>query len=213
VGWKITDPATFLPKFAGNDDPIAEAEKRLSDQLGNFDRAIVGKHPLSDFVSATDNGTNLANIENEILTAIRNQVSSNHWGIEVKFLGFKKLQLPESVTQSVFDRMKSEREILSKKSASEGEAEASKIRSEAELRAANLVSDAQSEAVRIKAEGEAKATESLRTFEQNPELARFLFELNALEGSLKERSILVFDQHTTPFDLFRNVSTNLVKPK
>ena len=57
-------------------------------------------------------------------------------------------------------------------------------------------------------QGEAEAAKSLAVFQQNPELASFLFRLNALEGSLKERSILVFDQHTPPFDLFRGGSTN-----
>jgi len=42
-------------------------------------------------------------------------------------------------------------------------------------------------------------------------LASFIFRLNALENSLKDRSILIFDQHTPPFDLFRSVSTNLLK--
>src|SRR5512135_695438 len=29
VGWKITDPTAFFPKFAGTSDPIAEAERGL----------------------------------------------------------------------------------------------------------------------------------------------------------------------------------------
>jgi len=41
-------------------------------------------------------------------------------------------------------------------------------------------------------------------------LASFIFRLNALESSLKERSTLIFDQQTPPFDLFRGASTNLL---
>ena len=37
------------------------------------------------------------------------------------------------------------------------------------------------------------------------------FRLNALEASLKERSTLIFDQRTPPFDLFGGVSTNLFR--
>ena len=65
-------------------------------------------------------------------------------------------------------------------------------------------------ATQIKGAGEAEAAKSLAVFQQNPELASFIFRLNALEDSLKERSILIFDQHTPPFDLFRGASTNLV---
>ena len=43
------------------------------------------------------------------------------------------------------------------------------------------------------------------------ELAKFLFGLTALEGSLKDRSILIFDQTTPPFNLFGGASTNLLK--
>ena len=56
----------------------------------------------------------------------------------------------------------------------------------------------------------AEAAKSLAVFQQNPELASFLFRLNALEGSLKERSTLIFDQHTSPFNLFGAGSTNLL---
>src|SRR6266704_6931320 len=58
VGWKITEPTNFFPKFAGSPDPITEAEHGLERLLGNAKTAVVGKHRLSDFVSATDNGTN-----------------------------------------------------------------------------------------------------------------------------------------------------------
>lgn len=97
VGWKITQPQVFFPRFAGNPDPIAEAQKVLEPILGQHKNAAVGNHPLSDFVSATDNGTNFLAIEKEILEAVQNQVRSQNYGLDVTFLGFKKLQLPESV--------------------------------------------------------------------------------------------------------------------
>jgi hypothetical protein len=36
-----------------------------------------------------------------------------------------------------------------------------------------------------------------------------VFRLNALEGSLKEKSVLVFDRNTPPFDLFQGSWTNV----
>ena len=35
---------------------------------------------------------------------------TNNFGIKLEFLGFKKIGLPENVTQTVFDRMKNERQ-------------------------------------------------------------------------------------------------------
>ena len=217
VGWKITQPTNFFPKFAGSPNPIFEAEKVLERLVGQAKSAVVGNHPLSDFVSATDNGTNFLAVENEILARLRSQVrATNNYGLDIVFLGIKKLQLPESVTQSVFERMTSERKVLADKSQYEGESEAQKIRSDAERKAAELLANAEGKAIEIRGQGEAKAAQSLEIFQQNPRLANFLFRLTALEASLKDRSTLIFDPQTPPFDLFRgdiipNTSTNLAR--
>jgi membrane protease subunit HflC len=210
VGWKITEPTAFFPKFAGSPDPIAEAERGLERLLGSAKTAIVGNHPLSDFVSATDNGTNFVAIENEILLAVQAKARAEGYGLDIEFLGLKKLQLPESVTQSVFESMTSERKVLTDKLQAEGEREAADIRSDADRKAAEMMSTAEAQATRIRGEAEAEAAKSLTVFQQNPELANFLFRLTALEGSLKERSVLIFDQHTPPFDLFRGTSGSLL---
>jgi len=211
VGWKITDPMAFFPKFAGSADPIAEAEKVLQGLLSNAKSAVVGQHPLSDFVSANPEANKFVVIENEMLAALQSQVRLNNYGLEIDFLGIKKLGLPESVTQSVFEQMTSERKVLADKLQSEGDTEAQNIRSDAERRAAELVINAESQATQIRGKGEAEAAKSLTIFQQNPELANFIFRLNALEASLKERSTLIFDQRTPPFDLFGGISTNLFR--
>ena len=211
VGWKMSDPAAFFPRFAGSANPIAAAETLLDQWLGNAKTAVVGKHPLADFVSTSDNGAAFLAIEKDILEGIRSQIRTNNLGLQVEFLGIKRLQLPENVSQSVFDRMTSERKVLADRFQYEGEAEAQRIRSDAERKAAEMLANAESQATRIKGLGEAEAAKSLAVFQQNPELASFVFRLNALESSLKERSVLIFDQQTPPFDLFRGVSTNLLK--
>ena len=210
VGWKVSDPTAFFPRFAGGANPIAAAETLLDQWVGNAKTAIVGKHPLSDFISTSDNGTSFSAIESEIMAAIQAQIQTNNLGLQIEFLGIKRLLLPESVSQSVFDRMTSERKVLADRYQYEGEAEAQRIRSDAERKAAELVANAEAQATQIKGKGEAEAAKSLAIFQQNPGLASFIFRLNALEGSLKERSTLIFDQHTPPFDLFLGSSTNLL---
>jgi membrane protease subunit HflC len=216
VGWKITDPSQFFTKF-GAVNPIAEAEKRLAEVLGNAKSSIVGMHPLTDFVSATDNGTNFVVIEDEILNqanALLRQTESDGkgYGLKLEFLGIKKLGIPDQVTQQVFDEMTKERQVLVSTSQAEGDADASKIKSDADRKAAEMLAKAEGEATRIRGEGEGEAAKYLSVFQQNPELASLVFRLNALEGSLKERSILVFDRNTPPFDLFQGGWTN-VAPK
>jgi modulator of FtsH protease HflC len=210
VGWQITDPRTFFPKFAGSLNAIAYAESQLQAMLGNLKVAVIGNHALSEFVSTRDNGPGLLAIEDEIRKAVQAQLSTNQWGLDISFLGLKRLQLPESVSQSVFERMTSERKRLADQFTYEGEAEAQRIRSGAERRAAELLANAQGQATAIKGQGEAEAAKSLKVFQQNPDLASFIFRLSALEDSLKDRSTLIFDQHMSPFDLFQGVSTNQV---
>jgi membrane protease subunit HflC len=208
VGWKITEPTNFFPRFAGSAEPIVEAEKVLERTVANAKAAVIGKHPLSDFL-APGEANKFAEIENEILAILKREVRAHNYGLDIEFLGLKKLGLPENVTASVFERMTSERQVLISKSQFEGEAEAQKIRSEADRKAAELLANADGQATQIRGKGEAEAAKSLSVFKENPELANFIFRLNALEGSLRDRSVLIFDQHTPPFDLFRGVSPNL----
>ncbi len=57
VGWKIKDPQAFFPKFASGSvsetdrGSINRAESTLEGLLRNAKNAVVGNHPLSDFVS------------------------------------------------------------------------------------------------------------------------------------------------------------------
>jgi modulator of FtsH protease HflC len=209
VGWRITDPTVFFPKFAGGS--VTEAEKMLEGMVRSAKSGVVGRHPLSDFVNANVAAVKFDAIETEMKDRVASQLQTNNCGIQIEFLGIKKLGLPESVTSAVFERMASERQVLVSQSQFAGEAEAQKIRSGADLEAAGMLANAGAEATRIRGEGEAAAAESLPVFQQNPELANFLLRLNALEQSLKERSTLIFDQRTPPFDLFQGVSTNLTR--
>jgi len=51
----------------------------------------------------------LTQIENEILESARGKVALGNYGIEIRFTQIKSLELPSSVSQTVFDRMKQER--------------------------------------------------------------------------------------------------------
>jgi modulator of FtsH protease HflC len=206
VGWRISNAATFFPKFAGGS--VAAAQRMLESMLRSAKSAVVGKHPLSDFVNADAKQLKFDAIENEIEQAVQSQLQTNNCGIEITFLGIKKLGLPESVTQTVFQRMTSERQILISRFQYEGEAEAQKIKSAADRQAAETIANAEADATRIRGEGEAEAAKMLPVFQQNPELANFLLRIGALQQSLNQRATLIFDERTPPFDLFQHLPTN-----
>lgn len=209
VGWRITDAKTFFPKFAGGS--VTVAERMLEDVVTQAKAAVVGKYRLDNFVNQNDKDLKFDGIEAEIKALAQKQLQVNHCGINIEYLGLERLGLPESVTTAVFERMTAERKLLADRIQYEGEARAQEIRSSAERQAAELISSADGEARKIRGQGEAVAAEVLPVFQQNPELATFLLKTEALESSLKERSILIFDQRTPPFDLFNSPAVNPAK--
>jgi membrane protease subunit HflC len=206
VGWRISDAKEFFPKFAGGS--VEAAQRQLETMLRSAKAAVIGKHNLSDFVNADPKQLKLEAIEDEIKAAVQEQLATQNYGISIDFLGVKKLGLPESVTQTVFDRMKSERQVLISEAQFQGEAEATKIKSAAERQAADVLANAQAEATRIEGAGVAEAAKTLGVFQQNPTLAIFQLQLEALKNSLNQKSTLIFDERTPPFSLFQNLPAN-----
>jgi len=208
VGWRIADsnaPA-FLKHFRNGSVPAAQT--MLETLLRSANIAVVGKHPLSDFVNADPKALKFDAIESEIEQIVQNELRTNECGIQIEFLGLKRFGLPESVTQTVFDRMKNERQVLISREQNDGAREAQEIKAAADRRAADTLANAEAAATRIRGEGEAEAAKTLPVFQQNPQLANFLLRIDALQQSLNQKSTLIFDERTPPFDLFSHLPTN-----
>jgi membrane protease subunit HflC len=206
VGWRISDPQAFFPKFPGGS--ASAAQRQLENMLRSAKLDIIGKHNLADFVNSDPSQLKFDEIEKEIQTSVEAELAKNNYGIRLEFLGIKRIGLPESVTQSVFDRMKSERNKYITEAQYQGEAEAAKIKSAAERQAADLIANANADATRIQGAGEAEAAKMLGVFQQNPELAVFQLQLDALKNSLNQKSTLIFDERLSPFSLFQNLPAN-----
>jgi modulator of FtsH protease HflC len=209
VGWKISDAGTFIQKFPG--DPavsLPNVQGQLESILRSAKSAVIGQHPLSDLVNADPQELKFDAVEKEIEASVQAQLSGKNYGIELEFLGFKKIGLPESVTQTVFARMTAERQVKINVLVFDGEKQATIIKSTADRQAADTLSQASAAATRIEGEGVAEAAKTLPVFQQNPELATFLLSINALQQSLNQRSTLIFDERTPPFNLFQNLPKN-----
>ncbi|MFO1499924.1 MAG: protease modulator HflC [Verrucomicrobiota bacterium] len=207
VGWSISKPDLFFSSF--REGKIEAAQPALEALVRGAKNAIVGKHPFTDFVSKDKSQLKFTQIEQEILKSIQ-PPALNTYGIEVKFLGIKKLGLPESVTQKVFDRMIAERQQQVEKLKSEGEREAAIIRSNADAERDEIRAKADAEAITIKGEADAQAAKSYAIFEQAPELAILLRQLRALEDVTKDRTTLILDERTRPFNLLTSPATNVL---
>src|SRR5688572_20930768 len=96
VGWSINDPKMFFPRFGGSE---AKAQESLEGLVRNSYSGVVGRHPFSHFISTEAKELQFVEIENEMLQRIQADAKTNNYGIDIKFLGIKKLGLPESVTK------------------------------------------------------------------------------------------------------------------
>ncbi|HTR42693.1 MAG TPA: protease modulator HflC [Pseudomonadales bacterium] len=205
VGWKISDASEFYPKFVGS---VPAAQQALEKILATDQSSVVGKHTLSDFVNSDPKDLKFDEMEKAIQDAAQAELSTNNYGIQLEFLGFKKIELPESVTQSVFDRMKAERQKLISAVVNQGAREASIIKSDADRTAAETIANANATAKHIQGEGDAEAAKVLPTFQENPQLANYLLRLDALRLSLNQQTTLILDERNAPFDLFAGLPTN-----
>jgi membrane protease subunit HflC len=200
AGWTISNPTKFRETFGGS---IQRAENDLDGLIRSAKMAVVGQHPFSHFISTDEKELQLGKIEDEILARVQD-TARNNYGITVKPLGIKMLRLPDRVTKSVFDRMKEERNRFVQQLEGEGYSEALKIHSAADTDRDKILAAADAQANRIRSEAESEAAKYYSVLEKNPELATFLLKLKALEAALKDRSTLILDPRSSPFDLLNS---------
>ena len=208
VGWNVSDPKLFFPRFGGSE---TRAQTSLEGLVRDAYSGVVGRHPFVHFVSTDEKELQFTNIESEMLQRIQSHAKTNSYGIDIKFLGIKKIQLPESVTKLVFERMQSERKVLVSRIESEGEREAASIRSAADLESQKLLAQAEADATRTRGLGDLEAAKSYEVFKQEPALATYLLQLAGLENFLREHATLVLDLDTAPLNLLKDPGIRMQK--
>lgn len=207
AGWRISDPIVFLERVG----TIEQAESNLDGLLRTYKNSAVGQQTFSGLVNTDAAALRMDEIERGVLEAARPH-ALQRYGVDLRFVGIRRLGLPEAITQSVFARMRAERQELADRYLSEGEGEATRIRAKADSERDQLLAQAEADARRSRAEGEAAAADYFQVFEKSPELAMFLRKLDVLEETLKEKSTVVLSSETEPFDLLRGGEGALPAP-
>lgn len=185
VAWQIQDPKRFVETVG---DPVA-AEMRLHDIVWSGLAASLGTHDL-DSIIAVGGGTLKAKAMLDNLSSASDQAALERYGIKVVDVRIKRLNLPEQNKQSVYARMRAERERIARQYRAEGEEQALSIRADADRQREEILSLAYKQAEKIKGEGDAEATSVYgRAYSRNP---RFYKLLRTLESYKK-----IFDDKTT----------------
>jgi modulator of FtsH protease HflC len=200
IVWRIAQPGTFLEKVTNEQ----RAQDLLANQLRSQRSAVIGEHYFSEFVNSDPNKIHFSAIEEQIKKGMSATVLANY-GIEIKDVGIKQLGVSEKVTQAVFDRMRADRKRKTEATIAAGAAEAMRIRSDAESKRTELLVTAQARAKAIRGQGDAEAAQYYKQLEEDPELAIFLRQTDALKKILKERSTIILSAESEPFKLLRQM--------
>jgi len=209
LGWSIENPAIFRDRV--KDGAVAEAERNLLSIIRSAKNEVIGRHPFAHFINTDAAQLKFAEIEREILDLVAPQ-TLNTYGIRIHFLGIKRLNLPDPITQKVFDRMKAERQKLVATYQSQGESAATNIVTEAIRLRDEKLAAAEAEAKRIRGQADAAAAAAYQVFNQDPGLAKLLIKFEAAEKALGNRATLILDPRTAPFDVLLPQDVKPAKP-
>lgn len=206
VVWKVGDPLKFLNAVQDK----TGAENNIKGLLRNTQNSVIGRHYFSEFVNSDPEKIKFTEIEKEMRQAIAEH-ALNEYGIDIKLVGIKQLGVDKEVTKDVFKRMEADRERKTNKILADGKAEADKIRAEADAMKAILEAIAEAEAKAIRGAGDAEAAKYYEMLEEDPELAMFLRDVEALKKILEEKSTIILGADTEPVKLLRGIPD--IKPK
>jgi len=187
VCWRIQNPERFVQTVG---DPIA-AEMRLHDIVWSGLAAALGNLDLESLVSADVHRVRGDELM-ETLTRDTSRRALDQYGIEVVDVRMKRLNLPEQNKQSVFARMRAERERIARQYRAEGEEQALKIRAEADRQREEILSAAYREAEQIKGDGDAESTRTYgAAYARDPEFYKLVRTLDAYKKILDDKTTAV----------------------
>ncbi|MEO6353395.1 MAG: protease modulator HflC [Oxalobacteraceae bacterium] len=206
VKWRIIDPRLYFISFGGD-------EVRLQDRMSQIVKAALNEEITKRTVREVISGE-----RDKVMAAIQKKVGieSKELGVEVVDVRLKRVDYVEQISNSVYDRMKSERARVANQLRSTGAAESEKIRADADRQRTVLLAEAYRDAEKIKGAGDAKASQTYaQAFGKSPEFYKFYRSLEAYRASFKNRSdVLVVDPNSEFFKYFKSPgNVNSIGPK
>jgi membrane protease subunit HflC len=190
--WRVIDPLKYYLTVGGTE---TGARLRLEQLINSGLRDEVNKRTVQSVVS-----TDRAKIM-QLVTAAADKVARG-FGIEVVDVRLQRVDLPDEVSQSVYQRMKAERSRIANELRAQGAEAAEKIRADAERQREVLLAQAYGKAEKIRGEGDARASALYAAaYGRAPEFYSLYRSLNAYKESFKNKDdIMIVDPSS---DFFR----------
>ena len=196
IKWRIMDPSKYYVSVNGDE---RQAERRITQTVNDGLRAEFGKRTIQEVVSGQ---------RSEIMGILQERADSESRliGVEILDVRLRRVDLPEEVSQSVYQRMNAERKSVANELRSQGFADSEKIRAVAEKERDIIITEAYKDAQKIKGEGDATAAKIYAdAFSKNQDFYDFFRSLEAYRKSFKGKDdILVLDPNSDFFKFLKS---------
>ena len=195
VKWRIADVRRFYTSAGGS---ILQANNRLGEVIIKRLRDEFGKRTIQQVVSGQR-----TDIMDKLRVAAKDQ--ADELGLEIVDVRIKRVDLPQDVSQSVFNRMRAERQEVAKRFRSEGEEEARELRATANKDREVILAEAERQAQITRGSGDARATGIYAAaFGQDREFYKLYRSLNAYRTAFGSTAdILLLEPKSEFFDYFK----------
>jgi modulator of FtsH protease HflC len=197
VQWRIENISDFYRSTAGS---VHKAGELLSMWVGNSLRAEFGKRTVQEVVAGQR-----GDVMNIVTQAARDQ--GRQLGINVVDVRTKRIDLPNEVSNAVYERMRAERERVAKDFRSRGAEGAEVIRATADREKTVVLAEAYREAEKVRGDGDAQAASIYsQAFTKNAEFYAFSRSLNAYKNSFgNNKDLILLDPNSEFFRYFKGV--------
>ena len=193
--YRIEDPLLFFQTVRNE----LGARARLESIIDSSVRRVLGNETLASILTGERENIN-GSIRDEV------NASVDSLGIEIIDVRLRRADYPESTSQNIFNRMKSEREREAKEFRATGDEEAQKIRADAEKTRTVIVAEAKREAQEVRGQGDSNAIRIYAdSFGQDPEFFSFYRSMEAYRKSIGESGTsMVLSPNSSFFRYFKD---------
>ena len=199
VKWRIDDVAVYYTSTSGDEFTAA---KLLASRVDTGLRNQFGERTLTEVVSG-ERDELMAELLEEL-----NQLVKTEFGIEVVDVRVKRIDLPQEVSESVYDRMRTEREREARELRSKGKELAEGIRADADRQETVIEANAYRDAELVRGDGDAKAAAIYaKAFNKDPEFYSFYRSLDAYRKTFGAGGDVMLLEPDSEFFKYMNQST------
>jgi len=198
VKWSISGVEDYYRTFGGREfDAMSRMAQTVKDGL----QAEFGNRTIREVVSGE---------RAEIMQKVGQNVDEKvgKFGIEIMDVRIKQIELPPNVRESVFQRMRVERERIAKEHRAMGQKESLIIRAKADRARTELLADAMRNAEKIRGAGDAESTEIYaQAYGREPQFYEFYRSLEAYRRTFStKQDVFVMEPDSEFFRYFGNIS-------